>query len=184
MITGSNFLVILSSHFNQLVPGDIMFKFFVLLTLSTSVLACTRLIANGSPSPSSTQAMSSTSVSIKSISLIAREETLPPLGTTAKPNRPIHSAAVFIELENLQEADAVVHIQKIEIKNSVNGRVELLNQKPEEILLRSLQSSVRDFHLTQPGTYSEVGKMKAIVTLQINNKTQVIESDAVEVQRY
>jgi len=161
-----------------------MFKLFVLLTLSTSVLACTRLLANGSPSPLFTPVMSSTSVSIKRASLIAREETLPPLGTAAKPDRPIHSAAVFIELENLKEADAVVHIQKIEIKNSANGRVELLNQKPEEILLRSLQSSIRDFHLTQPGTYSGGGKVKAIVTLQINNKTQVIESDAVEVQRY
>ncbi|MCY7390182.1 MAG: hypothetical protein LH647_01375 [Leptolyngbyaceae cyanobacterium CAN_BIN12] len=90
-----------------------MFKLFVLLTLSTSVLACTRLIANGSPSPLSTPVMSSTSVSIKRASLIAREETLPPLGTAAKPDRPIHSAAVFIELENLKEADAVVRIQKI-----------------------------------------------------------------------
>ena len=162
-----------------------MLKLFILLTLSSSVLACTRLIANSSPSPLSTQhTMLSTSVSIKRTSMIAREETLPPLGTTAKPDRPIHSAAVFIELENLQEADSIVRIQKIEIKNSANGRVELLSQKPEEILLRSLQSSIRDFHLTQPGTYSGVGKVKAIVTLQINNKTQVIESDAVEVERY
>ncbi|MBM0741590.1 hypothetical protein JOY44_08170 [Phormidium sp. CLA17] len=161
-----------------------MFKLFVLLTLSTSVLACSRLIANGSPSPLPTPVMLSTFVSIKRASLVAREETLPPLGTNVKPDRPIHSAAVFIELENLQEADSIVRIQKIEIKNSENGRVELLNQKPEEILLRSLQSSVRDFHLTQAGTYSGVGKVKAVVTLQVNNKTQVIESDAVEVQRY
>jgi len=128
--------------------------------------------------------MSSISVSVKRASLIAREATTQPAGTLKKLDLPIHSAAVFIELENLKEADAVVHIQKIEIKNSANGRVELLNQKPEEILLRSLQSSIRDFHLTQPGTYSGGGKVKAIVTLQINNKTQVIESDAVEVQRY
>jgi hypothetical protein len=162
-----------------------MFKLFVLLTVSTTVLACTRLIANGSPSPSSTQhAMSSSSVSIKHASLIAREETQPPLGTTARPDRPIHSAAVFIELENLKETDAVVRIQKIEIQNSLNGRVELLNQQPEEILLRPLQRSTRDFHLTQSGTYSAVGKVKAIVTLQMNGKTQVIQSDAVEVQRY
>ncbi len=162
-----------------------MFRLFILLTLSTSVLACTRLIANGSPSPLPTQrAMSSTSVAIKRTSLIAREETLSPLGTAAKFDRPIHSAAVFIELENLQETDSIVRIQKIEIRNSVSGRVELLNQKPEEILLRPLQSSTRDFHLTQSGTYSGVGKVKAIVTLQLNNKTQVIESDAVEVQRY
>lgn len=162
-----------------------MFRLFILLTLSTSVLACTRLIANGSPSPLSPQhTMLSTPVSIKRTRLIAREETLPPLGTTAKSDRPIHSAAVFIELANLQETDSIVRIQTIEIRNSVSGRVELLNQKTEEILLRSLQRSIRDFHLTQSGTYSGVGKVKAIVTLEINNKTQVVESDAVEVQRY
>ncbi len=161
-----------------------MFKLFILLTFSASVLACTHLIANGSPRPLSTQTMLSNPIFIKRASLIAREETLPPLGTAAKPDRPIHSAAVFIELENLKEADAVVRIQKIEIKNSASGKSELLNQTPEEILLRPLQSSTRDFHLTQPGTYSGVGKVKAIITLQLNNKTQVIESDAVEVQRY
>lgn len=94
-----------------------MFKLFILLTLSTSVLACTRLIANGSPSPLATQhAMSSTSISVKRASLIAREATTQPVGTLKKLDLPVYSAAVFIELENLKEADSIVRIQKLRSK--------------------------------------------------------------------
>ena len=161
-----------------------MFRLFTLLVLTASIVACTRLIANGSPNPSLANPSMSSSVAVKHTSLIAREQTMPPLGVTSQEELPVKSAAVFVELENLQEADTKVLVQKIEIRNASNGHLELIQQKPQEILLRPLQTSIRNFHLTRGGIYEKQSQVKAIVTLQINGRTHVVESDAIAVEPY
>lgn len=162
-----------------------MFKLLLLIVCTTVVTAGVYLTLNGFSSlPFGHTAMISSQVSIKLATLMAREELLPPIGSNKKQDYPTKSAAVFVELENLQQSDVKVIVQKIEIRNQASDRLELVDQNPQEITLRSLQSLVHDFHLTQPGTYEKPGQVKAIVTLKINGQTQVVESNVIEVEPY
>ncbi|MDX2231175.1 MAG: hypothetical protein NW220_16175 [Leptolyngbyaceae cyanobacterium bins.349] len=162
-----------------------MFKLLLLITSTVAITACAYLQVNGFASPASNQhAMAASGISVKRTSLIVREETLPPLGAMAVKDVPAKSAAVFVELENLHEADVSVEIQKIEIRNQSGNQLELVHQTSTAVLLRPLQISTYDFHLTQPGTFTQPGKMKAIITLKANGQIQVVESAAIAVQPY
>lgn len=162
-----------------------MFKLLLLVTCTIAMTACAYVAVNGFPNPSPNQrAMSSAAVSIKSARLIAREQPLAPIGSDSRQNYPTKSATVFVELENLERTEVRVMVQKIEVRNQASDRVELIHQTPQEIVLKPLQVSIRDFHLTQPGTFEDAGQVKAIVTLNINNQPQVIESAASEIQPY
>lgn len=162
-----------------------MFKLLLLIVCTTVITAGAYLTLNGFSSLSLNQtAMSSSPVSIKHAKLIAREESLPPIGSNKKQDYPTKSAAVFLELENLQQSDVKVTVQKIEVRNQSSDRLELVERTPQEITLRPLQSLIQDIHLNQRGTYEKPGHVKAIVTLKINGQTHVVESNAIEVQPY
>ncbi|MDX2241160.1 MAG: hypothetical protein NW224_10795 [Leptolyngbyaceae cyanobacterium bins.302] len=162
-----------------------MFKLLLLMACTTAITACAYLSVHSFSSPSFSQsAMTSSPITVKRTSLIAREKTIPPIGANTKQNYPTKSATVFVELENLQQTDVKVTVQKIEVRNQTSDRLELVNQQPQEITLRPLQSSIRDFHLNKPGTFEKPGEVKAIVTLQINGETRMVESKAIAIQPY
>jgi hypothetical protein len=121
---------------------------------------------------------------VKSVRLMAREETSPPPGLPDTPDRPIGFAAVFLQLENPQQTDVTVEIQRIEICNAQTGKVQLAQTTPQTIRLRPLENSTNDFHLTNRSGYLDAGPVKAIVTYQIAGQTQVIESSAIAIERH
>lgn len=118
---------------------------------------------------------------IKNLTLMAREEKLPPLGQPPKPNRDIGFADVFLTVENTKEAKTTLVIEKIQIQDAINGSLQLVSQNPEAIHLNPLENSVNDFHLTNKTGYATKGQVKAIVTYRINDQVQVIQSAAVDV---
>ena len=160
-----------------------MIRLLTLLTMTTSLIACSHLLANGLPTSHPDQhAMSSPTVSIKQVRLIAREEVLPPLGKPQDPNRPIGFASIFLDIENPQAEDATVTVQKIEVRDVSNGQVQLVAQTPQQIQLRPLENATNDIHLTNKTGFTKPHQLQAVVIYQVDNQTQVIESSPVEIE--
>jgi hypothetical protein len=129
-------------------------------------------------------AMSSTAnISIKNITLQVREEKTPPDGVPNRQNRDIGFASVFLRLENAKEEDVSLTVQRIEIRNTSDGTVQLSDTSPQVIRLRPLENSEVVFHLTNKIGYSQHNQVKAIVNYTIGDRMQVIESTPVEVER-
>jgi hypothetical protein len=135
-------------------------------------------------SPMNETAMSSTAnISIKSITLQAREEKTPPDGVPNQQNRDIGFASVFLRLENAKEEDVSLTVQRIEIRNTADGNVQLSDSSPQQIRLRPLENSEVVFHLTNKTGYSKHNQVKAVISYTIGDRLQVIESTSVEVER-
>jgi hypothetical protein len=123
--------------------------------------------------------------SIKSVKLQAREDQHGfRTGQPSKRDRDIGFADVFLWLENPQEVNTRLVIQRIEIRDALTGKVHLASTRPQEILLGPLENSVNDFHLTNKSGYSGGGKVKAVVIYQIGDRVTLIESSPVEVDRF
>lgn len=163
-------------------------KLFVLLTLAIST-ACSSARLTGVnhlqvSANSDTAMISTTNISIKSVTLLAREERMPPDGASHQQNRDIGFASVFLRLENLKQEDVHLTIRSIEIQNTVDGKVQLVSSSPQEILLRPLENSELAFHLTNKTGYSSLGKVKAVLTYQMGESVGTLESRPVEVERF
>jgi len=126
----------------------------------------------------------SKSVYIRQVTVQAREERRPPIGSLPKPNRNIGFASVFLKIENLQAVEADLTVQNIEIQTTQTKKSQPFAYKSQVFHLHPLENDEQAIHLTNQTGFISEEKIYAIVTLQINGKTQVIESDAVEVQRY
>ncbi|PZV12674.1 MAG: hypothetical protein DCF22_11960 [Leptolyngbya sp.] len=121
---------------------------------------------------------------IRQVTLHAREEKRPPIGSLPKPNRNIGFASVFLKIENPQAVEADLTIQNIEIQTIQDRKTQPFVYKSQMFHLHPLENAEQAIHLTNQVGFTNEETIRAIVTLQINGKTQVIESDAVEVQRY
>jgi hypothetical protein len=176
-----------------------MMKRLVLLTLAASLLAGSRsLLANSSPISLSDKeapmmlpggkAMTTKTVEnnvlIKSISLLVREERSVPLGSQPSRDRDIGFASVFVQFENTRQEPIVISIDKIEVQNTLNGKIQLSDRTPKQIHLRPLEISANHFQLTNKTGFSNFGKVKAIVTYKINQQTYTVESTPIKVERY
>lgn len=155
----------------------------VLLTLAQTITACETSLtyANNQPHSLPTLVMANNTSLVKKVTLIAREQNLPPLGVPVDAQRNIGFASLFIRLENPQETLVTVTISKIEIRNSSNGQLQDFQQTPQVIQLKPLENSELAFQLTNKSGYAGKDKVKAIVTYRIKDQSSVIESEAVEV---
>lgn len=136
-------------------------------------------------SPMNETAMSSiANISIKNITLQAREEKTPPDGVPDRQNRDIGFASVFLRIENPKEEDVSLTVQRVEIRNTADGAVQLSDSSPQQIRLRPLENSEVVFHLTNKNGYSEHKQVKAVINYRIGDRMQVIESTPVEVERW
>ena len=127
---------------------------------------------------------SQANILISPIILQAREEKSLPSGATPKANRDIGFASVFMSLENLQEVDVELTINKIEIRNTADNRLQIAQSSPQKIVLKPLEKSEEVFHLTNKTGYSKNNKVKAIITYQIDDQVEVIESKPTEIERF
>ncbi len=160
--------------------GWLTLAFLVLLLVNSS---STILAGNLQMRFASQDSIASKNVQIKSVTLLAREEKRLPLGQLPDPNRAIGFASVFLRIENSNEEDANLVIQKIEIRNASDGTVQAFSQLPQEIRLRPLENAENVFHLTNQTGYLGQGNVKAVITYQIGSQMYVIESAPVDVER-
>lgn len=158
-------------------------NFLVLLILVESTTACGlgSTYANNQPSSSPIPIMTNTVSLVKKVTLLAREETVPPLGVTVDPQRNIGFASVFLRLENPQASPITVTITKVEIRNISDNQLQDFHQLPQEIHLKPLENSEIVFNLTNKHGYIGKDQVKAVVTYQVADQTSMIESDTVEI---
>lgn len=127
--------------------------------------------------------MKSKNIQITQVNLIAREENTAPIGIPNQPNRDIGFASAFLKLENNAEKNQMVIIQNIEIRNLSDGQLQSFSFVPKQIELKPLENSEIAFHLTNKTGYSGQGQVKAIITYQIGEKINIIESESVEINK-
>lgn len=126
---------------------------------------------------------SKTTLSVSNITLRAREEKLLPPGATPNPNRDIGFASVFLRLENLNLEKAKLIVKKIEIRNTFNHQVQMVDLSPQEIHLRPLENREESFEITNKTGYFKYGQVKALITYQTGDIEEVIESKPVAIER-
>jgi hypothetical protein len=124
--------------------------------------------------------MISNNILIKSIILLAKEANSRPTGIAPVTNPDIGFASVFLRLENLQEKQASLTINSVEIRNVSNGELQPFSHPPQEISLRPLENLEIDLRLTNKTGYTSGGNIfKAIVRYQIENQEYIKESQPV-----
>ena len=165
-----------------------MVRLLVLLMVIAASTSCSHTLfaqANnvGQTPVGETNMSSATDLFIRRVTLIAREEKRPPLGVPPQPNRDIGFASVFLKIENLTEANATLSIDKIEIRNASDSRLQAFSHSPQDIHLKPLEHSELVFHLTNKTGYSGQDNVKAVVTYQTTGQVSVVESEPVEVKR-
>lgn len=124
-----------------------------------------------------------TGISIKSVTLTAREENRPPVGVPPNQKRDIGFASVFLRIENSREENATLLIERIEIRNVSDDSIQIASQFPQSIRLQPLENSENAFYLTNKIGYSGQDKVKAVITYEVGTQVHVIESDPVDVER-
>jgi hypothetical protein len=151
--------------------------------LVLNLMACHTFVANSNNQISSKETLMTkfNDNLLSKVTLMAKEETLPPLGVPKNPNRDIGFASVFVRLENPQEKTIKVMIEKIEIRNEYDGKLQFFTFSPQTIELKPLENSEIAFQLSNKIGYGGQEKVKAIVTYRIGNQVKVIDSEAVSV---
>lgn len=156
-----------------------------ILSLSAIAIACSDSSLSRSPSTSGgeTAVSSIHGVSMQRVTLLAREEKNLPPGARPDRDREIGFASVFTYLANETEQPIEVMIQNIEVRNVQNQQVQLQLDTPQRIRLEPLEHSENVFQLTNKIGYSRQDQVQAIVTYQIGDRVEVVESEPVEIDR-
>ncbi|WP_236630661.1 hypothetical protein [Aphanizomenon flos-aquae] len=158
---------------------------FSLFGFDSMVNSCNYLLTDFYSQPSSH--LQSKAVNKKvmiKVSLLSQENKLPPLGIPPQRNRDIGFATVFVSLENHQMKNQTVIIENIEVRNISDHKLQSFSFQPKQIELKPLENSVIDIHLTNKTGYSGKDQVKAIITYQVGEEVNKIESQAVEVDRH
>lgn len=119
-------------------------------------------------------------ISITDVSLIAREQPVPPFGTPIDPNRPIGIASVFLTIQNPLERQQSLTVESVKVVNAGSEQVELVSDTPQQVTLMPLEQRMLDIQLTNHTGYKTKGRMKAIATYRVDNNVHFVESPVVE----
>jgi hypothetical protein len=130
-----------------------------------------------------TSEVASKQVAIR-VSLLSKEEKLPLLGTLPQTNPDVGFASIFLNLENHQEQNQIITIQNIEIRNKSDRYLQAFPFQLQKIELKPLENSVIAIHLTNKIGYVGQDQVLAIVSYQIGDRINIIESKAVEIDRH
>ncbi|NJP12415.1 MAG: hypothetical protein HC866_25555 [Leptolyngbyaceae cyanobacterium RU_5_1] len=162
-----------------------MIKLLVLFAFAANLAACRHtLMAPASIPITPAKPVSSNSrVSLKAVTLIAREERFPPVGESPKRDRDIGFASIFLRLENDTQADATVVIQRIELRGLPDNAVQMVTSVSQTIHLKPLEYAVHAVHLSNKRGYSKQNLVQAVVTYQSNGQVRAIASTPVEITR-
>lgn len=157
----------------------------ILLVAGAIAASCTQSLSqsNYPPLPTLSPMSLTSNVIIKQVTLQVREEKFSPDGVAPNGDREVGFADVFLSIENLQHEQISLVVKQIQLLNAATNQIQLTTQRPTEIHLNPLESSINDFHLANKTGFQTSKSVKALVTYQVGNQTQTIESKAVEVQR-
>jgi hypothetical protein len=158
-------------------------KTLLLLVAGAIATSCTQSLSqtpHNQPSPISPMSLNS-SIIINQVTLQVREKK-PPDGVMPKGDREVGFADVFLSIENLKQEQINLVVKQIQILNASTNQVQLTTQHPTKTHLQPLESSVNDFHLTNQTGFKGSKSLKAVITYQVGNQTQIMESNAVEGQ--
>lgn len=164
-----------------------MYKIFIVFTITTLIESCSfRVFPENPNSQVSLQNLmfSTENILISEVTLQAREEKKLPSGANPNPNRDIGFASVFVRLENPQESNVKLTIKNVEIRNTYDNKVQIAQSSPQEIILKPLENSEEVFRLTNKTGYSKNNKVKAVITYQIGEQEEIIESKPTEIERF
>lgn len=157
------------------------------LTLITNILGCIHIFSqyhSQNYQISKKNMSSEKNILISEVTLQAREEKNLPSGGQSIPNKEIGFASVFLRLENTQESNVNLIVKNIEIRNTSDEKIQIKKTSPQKINLKPLENSEEVFHLTNKTGYSEKNRVKAVITYQIGEKSQKIESKPIEIERF
>jgi hypothetical protein len=119
-----------------------------------------------------------------SISLIAREDTLPTLGIPPSPNPDLAFATVFVKLTNQRETHQIVTLQALEIRSEPEQQLEPFAFTPQTVELKPLEHAVLDIHLRKQTVFLAQDRVKAVVRYQVRpGLTLTVASEAVAIER-
>jgi hypothetical protein len=118
------------------------------------------------------------------VELYAREEKHPPKGVEPQADRDIGFATVVLRLDNPYQETISLTIHKIEIRNVSDHRVQPFNYSPQEILLAPLENGEFAFQSTNKTGYVGRDLVEAVVTYRVGNRTKVVVSEPVEIDRH
>ncbi|MFN7677318.1 MAG: hypothetical protein ACK5QW_01825 [Cyanobacteriota bacterium] len=142
-------------------------------------LAHSRVEAQPSPTPFLRRGM----VMI-TVSLLAREDRLAPLGLPPDPHRAIAFATVVVRLDNQRPSPQAVTLHAIEIRGEPQHHLEPFAFTPRIIDLKPLERAVVDIHLSMRTGFLAQGPVKAIVRYQLEQEPEVsVASEAVPIER-
>jgi hypothetical protein len=100
------------------------------------------------------------------LSLMAREERLPPLGLPPDPNRDIGFATVMVRLNNPCNVQQTISIDAIEIRCIADQQRQPFTFKPRTLELKPLENSVVDLHLTNTVGFLCNDSVQAVVNVR------------------
>lgn len=157
---------------------------FCIVSMCILGLVCDQNIAKPLIVETSVSKMQKKSVSIPKVSLLAWTQIAPPNGVVAIPNGYIGFASVFFSVENNQENNQIITIQNIEIQSVADKKLQPFVFTSKQIELKPLENIVIDIHLTNKTGYVGQERVKAIVTYQIGDRLDRVESNTVDVERH
>lgn len=157
-----------------------MSRMLCLTGLACAAIACTSPHSQSSPPPPAMP--SPTPASIQTVTLIAQQETLPPLGTPPQSDRPIGFASIFLTLENPSDRTQSLELLNIEVIAVDNGKTQLRSDAAQTIKLMPLENAVLDIQLNNREGYGTEGEVKAIATYRINDTIHIVESPTVKIR--
>jgi hypothetical protein len=118
------------------------------------------------------------------VTLAAREETLPPLGLPPDPQRDRAFATVFLRLENPREIRQTLTLEAIEIRSDPEKQLEPFAFEPRVLALQPLEHAVIDIQLSKPAPYRAKDRLRAIVRYRLGDQPEaMVASDAVAIER-
>ena len=118
------------------------------------------------------------------VSLLSKEENLPLVGTLPQTNPEVGFASIFLNLENHQEQNQIIIIQNIEIRNKSDRYLQDFPFQVQKIELKPLENSIISIHLTNKTGYVGQDQVLAIVSYQIGDQVEKIESEVVDIDRH
>jgi uncharacterized protein YcfL len=130
-------------------------------------------------------AMLSSGIRLNNITVFAHEEaSKPPAKLKTSSRHSVGFASVFLNVENLKQADTSLVIKQIQIQTVADGKVQMAIQPQEKISLSSFQNDEYVYHLSNQAGYPDQHRVKAVVVYHIGDQTETVESDPIEIQRY
>ncbi|MFN9644156.1 MAG: hypothetical protein ACK6BG_03285 [Cyanobacteriota bacterium] len=118
------------------------------------------------------------------VSILAREETLPPLGLPPDPQRDRAFATVFLRLENPRAIRQTLTLEAIDIRSEPERQPEPFAFEPRVLALQPLEHAVIDIHLSKPTPFRAKDRLRATVRYRLGDQPEaMVASDAVAIER-